>query len=134
MEFEGRSRLRPELSLAPLIDVVFLLLVFFMLTSTFLVPEAIEVSLPSSERAVARASSELTITIRANGGLLVNGERVRSTELYAKLEDEMRNRGDGAKEATVRADAEVSVQRLLFVLDGVQAAGGRSLYVATRRP
>ena len=45
MEFASYQRLKQELSVAPLIDVVFLLLIFFMLTSTFIEPEAVDLCL-----------------------------------------------------------------------------------------
>ena len=48
MDFSGRQRTKQELNVAPLIDVVFLLLIFFMLASTFIKPEAIDLMLEGS--------------------------------------------------------------------------------------
>ncbi len=67
MEFEGRSRIHAHLDIAPLIDIVFLLLVFFMLTSTFMVPEAIELELPESSSASARETTPITVVLDRTG-------------------------------------------------------------------
>ncbi|MDP7539956.1 MAG: biopolymer transporter ExbD, partial [Alphaproteobacteria bacterium] len=53
MEFSGRERLRGGINMVPLINIVFLLLIFFMLSSTLVTPDSLEVTLPESETARA---------------------------------------------------------------------------------
>ena len=63
MEFEGRARIRTQLDVTPLIDVVFLLLIFFLLTSTYITRESIELSLPASDTAVTREETPLIVAL-----------------------------------------------------------------------
>ncbi|NOY72491.1 MAG: biopolymer transporter ExbD, partial [Gammaproteobacteria bacterium] len=77
MEFEGRARIHSHLDIAPLIDIVFLLLVFFMLTSTFLVPEAIELELPESSSAAVTEITPITVALNASGELTLNGKPIQ---------------------------------------------------------
>ena len=77
MEFEGRARIRTQLDVTPLIDVVFLLLIFFLLTSTYITRESIELNLPSSDTAVARDDAPVVVTDAARevlrSGILIDG-------------------------------------------------------------
>ena len=80
MEFEGRSRISMQLNMMPLIDVVLLLLIFFMLTSTYLVAEAIDLELPFSDRARPVEEQDIVVTMALDGSLKVSGEVVPSAK------------------------------------------------------
>lgn len=129
MEFEGRSRVHAHLDIAPLIDIVFLLLVFFMLTSTFLVPEAIELELPQSSSAELAEDTPVSIALNHRGELTLNGERIQLAALRSALKPLLA--GDSDKTVTVKTDAQVAVQELLAVMDEVRAAGGTNIAIAT---
>ncbi len=128
MEFEGRSRVQAQLTLTPLIDVVFLLLVFFMLTSTFLEPAAVDLTLPSSETATTAEKLPIEVMLARDGVVLLNGEQVSLSELQARLEVLL----DGRENLTValKADAAANIQQMLEIVDRIRAAGGRSLALA----
>lgn len=129
MEFEGRSRVHAHLDIAPLIDIVFLLLVFFMLTSTFLVPEAIELELPQSSSAELAEDTPVSIALNHLGELTLNGEPIALAALHSALKPLLA--GDADKTVTVKSDAQVAVQELLAVMDEVRAAGGTNIAIAT---
>ncbi|MFT5434015.1 MAG: biopolymer transport protein ExbD [Myxococcota bacterium] len=130
MGFEGRSQIREQLSIAPLIDIVFLLLVFFMLTSTFLKPEAIELTLPSTESSDPTDEPPIRIALARDGEVSLNGEVVEFRELRALLLPLL----DGNPDLPVglSADAAASVQQMLDVVDEVRAAGGHNLAVISQ--
>jgi biopolymer transport protein ExbD len=130
MEFEGRSRIEGDLDMAPLIDVVLLLLIFFMLTSTFLVPEAIKLELPTASSAQAAEKTPIVVLLGRDGEIVVNGTEVS----LAALQDEIRSllRSDTDQTVTLKADAQVAVQEMLEVMDEIRAAGGRSIALSTR--
>ncbi len=130
MEFEGRSRIRAHLDIAPLIDIVFLLLVFFMLTSTFLIPEAIELELPESGSAASAPVSSITVAIDARGEISLNGEPLPLEALRGALEPLI----EAAPESPVilKGDARARLQPLLKVMDEIRAAGGEAVALATR--
>ena len=129
MDFEGRARIRSHLDIAPLIDIVFLLLVFFMLTSTFMVPEAIELELPASSSATVTDSTPITVSLAPAGELALNGERIELAQLRAAVAALLKADADAA--ITLKSDARTEVQQLLAVMDEIRAAGGSDVALAT---
>ena len=129
MEFEGRSRIDSHLDIAPLIDVIFLLLVFFMLTSTFLTPEAVELSLPESSSAEAVEQSPVTVTIDHEEALTLNGKTIQLKALQKAVKPLLEE--DPGSPVTLKSDASVQVQTLLKVMDAIRSAGGDNIALAT---
>ncbi len=131
MEFDGRSRISLQLNLAPLIDVMLLLLIFFMLTSTFIVAEAIDIDLPFSKSGVETERHEIVVLLGKNGRVAVNDELIEHDALEAKIAGLLER--DPAQPITLRTDAEVSVQEMLIVMDAIRRAGGTRISIATDR-
>jgi len=129
MEFEGRARIHSHLDIAPLIDIVFLLLVFFMLTSTFMVPEAIELELPESSSAQLSDITPIIVSMNASGQLALNGERIELEQLRMAIEPLIKQNADAP--ITLKSDASTRVQLLLQVMDEIRAAGGTDVALAT---
>ncbi len=129
MDFEGRARIHSHLDIAPLIDIVFLLLVFFMLTSTFMVPQAIELELPESKSASATDTTPVVISLNQTGELALNGEIIALEKLQQALKPLLTNQTESA--ITLKSDAHTEVQLLLKVMDEIRAAGGTNVGLAT---
>ncbi len=129
MEFEGRSRIRAHLDMAPLIDIVFLLLVFFMLTSTFLIPEAIELELPESETASSQVPEGIVVALDREGRVAVNGVEVAWEGLRETLASLIETQPQVP--VVLRSDARSEVQQLLRLMDEIRAAGGDDIALAT---
>ncbi len=129
MEFEGRARIHSHLDIAPLIDIVFLLLVFFMLTSTFLTPEAIELELPESSSAAVAEATPITVALDQDGQLALNGEHIGLDQLRPAIEALLKQ--DAETAITLKSDARTEVQQLLKVMDEIRAAGGSNIALAT---
>lgn len=129
MDFKGRSRIHAHLDIAPLIDIVFLLLVFFMLTSTFLVPEAIELELPESSSAIKTEPTPITVSLEKTGQLSLNGDLIGLEKLQAAIAPLLEQNPDSA--ITLRSDARTEVKQLLKVMDEIRAAGGDNVALAT---
>ncbi|KTG17602.1 MULTISPECIES: biopolymer transporter ExbD [unclassified Guyparkeria] len=132
MNFRQRSREPLELNLIPLIDVVFMLLIFFMLTTTFVHDRTLEVDLPVSESGSAeRAELENhVIELDERGEIAVDGERVSEQELPAVLAELA---GDG-RPVMLWADAQVVNQRVVTVLDHARRAGIDKIGMGTTPP
>jgi biopolymer transport protein ExbD len=128
MDFEGRARIHTHLEMAPLIDVVFLLLIFFMLTTTFMVQEAVELQIPQAETGATADPSALVIVL-SRQDLLLNGEPVTLDGLRSALIEPLRAEPD--RSVVLKTDAEMAVQRILEVMDSVRSAGGRNVALAT---
>lgn len=130
MEFEGRSRINMQLEMAPLIDVVFLLLIFFMLTSTFLVAEAIDLELPFSESARPVDEEDIVIVLTIDGTLTLNGDAVAPDELVPRLKALITDAE--IQTITLKTEASESVEDMIGVMDDIRAAGGLRVLIATQ--
>jgi biopolymer transport protein ExbD len=129
MEFEGRTRVSEQLSIAPLIDVVFLLLLFFMVTSSFHHPEAIDLDLPQSRTAVADDDRAVDVAVDAAGNAHLDGAPVALADLEGAIAE--RVAADPEAVVAVRTDAGALVQRMVEVLDAVRAGGGKRIAFRT---
>jgi len=126
MDIPVRSK-STGLNLTPLIDIVFLLLVFFLLTTQFIEEDGIGVKLPSSNSVANRDRDEVAIAITRQGDLFVKGQRLPLASLTAKLEEVL-----GADTTVVvRGDREVALQTLVSVMEKAKQAGAARLVVAT---
>mgnify|MGYP000727573174 FL=1 len=125
MEFSGRQRSKQELNVAPLIDVVFLLLIFFMLASTFIEPKSVELMLGSGTTQTVTAVDPLEIDVATDGSIRLNGLRLSVEQLTVEIA--ARIKGDPNRIVTIRAEAEIPVQRLIQVMDQVRSAGTNKL-------
>ena len=129
MEFARYQRSKQELNVTPLVDVVFLLLIFFMLASIFIEPEAVDLMLEGGESATEAPAESLEVQVTTDGTIRLNGLRLSlgqlSTEIAARI------KGDQERSVTIKADAEVPVQVLVEIMDQVQSAGVDNLRLAT---
>ncbi len=133
MPSEYRRRSSFGLNLTPLIDIVFLLLVFFMLTAHFVEERAMEVELPMADVSTADAENpQAEIIIGASGELMVNGSQVEPDA----LEDVLRKvlHAPGPKTVWLRGDRTAHLELAVQAMDAANRAGARSLDIITRQP
>lgn len=124
-----------SISLTSLIDVVFLLQIFFMLATTFLDPErALELELPRAEsgREAGEAPEELVLNVLRDGRVALGGRELDDAALRASLEHAARR--DPATPVTIRGDAHVEHARIVSVMDACALAGLSNLSVGTLAP
>ncbi|MEM9301103.1 MAG: biopolymer transporter ExbD [Pseudomonadota bacterium] len=133
MKLQDRSRENLDINLTPLIDVVFLLLIFFMVTTTFERNARLKIDLPeASQDAVAEVSAPLEIAVSEEGRIYVNGNEVLSTDadaLRAAIADAAGD--DREQQVTIRADARTAHQHVVTVMDAVGRLGFANLTIAT---
>lgn len=135
MRFEGRSRISTRLDMAPLIDVVFLLLIFFLLTSTYSEPRAIELELPEAESAATAPELPLVVSLAADGTLYIDDEPLAAGDndaLRAAISEALAGRRERA--LTLEADAGARYERVVEILDTAGRAGAEGVALATRPP
>ncbi|TVQ92882.1 MAG: biopolymer transporter ExbD [Chromatiaceae bacterium] len=116
-----RRRSRRLVSLTPLIDVVFILLLFFLLASSFQRWQGLNLAGTGSAGAADEPPPALLVRIQADGALDLNGEPVGLDELAATLRRQLGRRPDLA--VIVEPAATVTLQPLVAVLEQLAAAG-----------
>lgn len=128
------SNEEPELNLTSLIDVVLLLLIFFMVSTTFLDESRIEIKLPqASAQAPAEAAKEpIEITVTAAGEYRVNGKELLNNSPAALSAAISKVAGASRQQPiTIRADARTTHQSVITVMDVVGRLGFRAVNMAT---
>jgi biopolymer transport protein ExbD len=113
-------RRRARISLTPLIDVVFILLVFFMLASSFLDERAIKVGAPAAALGGASLEGALLVELRRDG-LRLAGERLALPQLMARLAEHAAR--DPRQRVLIKPAPGVSLQDAVTLLDRVSASG-----------
>ena len=122
-----------ELNLISLVDVVLLLVIFFMLSTTFVQDTSLRVELPKAgAAAVERSAQPIVITISAQGSYLVNDRALVNNE-RATLSAALRQvAGDSRKEpVTLRADARATHQSVVTAMDVAAKQGFTQVNIAT---
>ncbi|MDO8972137.1 MAG: biopolymer transporter ExbD [Saprospiraceae bacterium] len=118
MGLKRRQRVEPEFSLAAMIDVIFLLLMFFMLTSKFVTPNALNLSLPSST-STSMASPALAVSITAAGKFYLDATPILEASLESGLKAKIKTLGKDIKATTITVVAEkgTPIESVVTVLD-----------------
>ncbi|HNE29231.1 MAG: biopolymer transporter ExbD [Saprospiraceae bacterium] len=118
MGLKRRQRVEPEFSLAAMIDVIFLLLMFFMLTSKFVTPNALNLTLPSST-ATTMASPNFAVSIDKEGSFYLDRTKTPEANLENAISARMKAMGKDPKDITVTVVAEkgVPIENVVFILD-----------------
>ncbi|MDJ0905560.1 MAG: biopolymer transporter ExbD [Woeseiaceae bacterium] len=129
-----RPRTQPEVNLTSLIDVVLLLLIFFMVSTSFVKQSQISISLPEAESSavVEEVPEQIDIMIMETGGVLVNGR-----ELINTRPETIRNAlqkvsgGDNTLPLTISADANARHQDVVTAMDVAGRLGFTRISIAT---
>jgi biopolymer transport protein ExbD len=136
MAIQMRNKRDASFSMASMSDLVFLLLIFFMLTSTLVAPNAIKLLLPSSN---SKTMSKQTVTVYINEASEIYLEEVRTSP--ESLENNLNNLLINEQEASIvlRADQFASVQDIVIVIDAVNGINEKNgtrhkVILATRPP
>ncbi|BCB95943.1 hypothetical protein JZK55_08650 [Dissulfurispira thermophila] len=131
MEFERKRHNHSHMNIAPLVDVVFLLLLFFMLTSHLMQEPTIKIKLPESKTAEATKDEIKTIYISKQGEIFFKDTKVTLKDLQAVIKTDLKDAEHDF--VRIKADKESDVGILVSVIDEVRLAGVRNYSIATER-
>ena len=129
-----RRRLQPTvtINLVPLIDVLLLIIIFFMITTNFKLAPGISLELPSSSTAQNVKSSVLRIIAVSENEIYVEKTRVDLQGLAALIRQRAGSGDAGSLKATVEGDRNASYQLMISVLDALRRSGIDSVGLRTR--
>ena len=132
MNFQRPTRSYGAFEIAPLVDVVFLLLLFFVLSYNVAGESAIRVQLPKSSEADQEISDQIVITIEADGTMFLYDVPYSLAELTGALNALGKSRD--RQTVNIRADRRLAVGKLVSVVDVVRKAGVFSFSIVTQSP
>jgi len=122
----------PSIELTPIIDMVFLLLIFFLVATTFKQSEReMQIALPETESGgpISMSLKELIVNVAGDGSIVVAGQTVEPESLRAMVAEAVKN--NPQQKVTVRGDKNASYGTMARVLDICKAAGVQEPYLDT---
>ena len=126
-----RKRFQVQIPLTSLIDIVFLLLIYFLLTTNFMVDEGIKIKLPQAKAAAPQTEEVITVYVDQEGRAFLGTDEVALSNLFDRIKEKV-----GSKEnelVVIRADRAVILNKAVKVMDIVKAAGAGRLCLATEK-
>jgi biopolymer transport protein ExbD len=126
-----KPRYQIQVPLTSLIDIVFLLLVYFLLTTNFMVDEGIKIKLPQAQAAAPQTQQEITIYVDKEGRSYLMNQEIPLDLLFKRLKEMIGEQED--RLVVVKADRSVILNKVVKVMDVAKSAGAGRLCLATEK-
>lgn len=137
MNFQrGRNSDVPEINLIPLIDVLLVIIIFLMLTTTYAKFSGLEINLPTADSSKqAEQPNEINVAVTATGQVLVNKTPLMASDVMS-ISDALRRAAGTGKDPVivVNADAKATHQSVVDIMQAAQTAGYAHISFATQSP
>ncbi|MFQ5670399.1 MAG: ExbD/TolR family protein [Acidobacteriota bacterium] len=133
MPFPLPKRAEPRIDLSPLIDVVFQLLIFFVVTTTFLSDTGIPLDLPEAQSGQeAESRREMSVRISADGAIHFEGKLVSLADLETLMRKAIKK--SPQEPVTIYGDGEVDYETIVQVMDVARRSEAPGIVLATETP
>ena len=131
MRFRQKSQNVDTVDVSPLIDMVFILLIFFMVTTTFVKDMQLELNRPSAASASLASTKTLRVYIDNSNAIYTDNQEVKLWAVQSKLRDLLRTATE--KSVLVITDTDIPVGTLIDVVDEVRQSGAKDVAVSTTK-
>jgi len=131
MKFKVSNEPLSIFAYSSLTDIVMLLLIFFLLTSQFVIQTGVKVKLPGSKTNEEAVPSKLVVTLTSGGGIFVQNEEISVSALPAKLESI--KLGKHEDNLIISADKSVAIDLVIKVIDAAKSIGIEKFTIQTER-
>lgn len=133
MRRKSRANDEAEINITPMLDIVFIMLIFFIVTTSFVKEKGLEVSRPSNSppKEVQKNKGPIVVKVDANGNITMKGRMLERKAVQANMEREKAEKPDSPLIIAAHPDAETDA--LVTILDAAEAVGVGSVSVATTR-
>ena len=131
MRIKRKLDKRVSIDMAPMVDIVFLLIIFFMVATTFVKTTGINVNLPKATSTQAETKNNLIITITKQGTLFLNNDQVSLSSLASKLKNEKLKTGQDV--VIIKGDRNIRFASLVRVMDIAKLSGISKISLASER-
>jgi len=129
MRFRPKKQEIQNIDVSPLIDMVFILLIFFMVTTTFVKDMKLELNRPSASSATKADSKVTRVYIDNIGDVFIDNQPVKVWAIQSKLRDLLRTSVE--KSVLVVSDSTIPVENLIDVVDACRMSGAKDVAVST---
>jgi biopolymer transport protein ExbD len=119
-----------EINITPMLDVVFIMLIFFIVTTSFIKETGIDVNRPSADTAEKKERGNILIAINANGEIWMNKRKIDVRSVRANVERAHAENPEGS--VVITADKESKTDTLIQVMDQARLAGVQNVSIAAR--
>jgi len=130
LEFERRKRSAVGLNMTPLIDMVFLLLIFFVLSSHFISEQGFKIKLPKAINAQSQKKENVVIFVRANEEIVIDNDKIPIQDLQERLSRCLEK--SDSKTVIIKADESVNLKLAVRVMDIAKQAKADGLVISTK--
>lgn len=114
MDIRGRNKVTPEFNMSSMTDIVFLLLIFFMIASTLVSAEAIDLLLPKSSSKTTQTKN-VSVSVNKRVQYFVNLKQVPKNNLESEILDQVG--GSSSPTITIRSDQDVEMKHVVYIMD-----------------
>lgn len=128
--FNNYQEEETSIELMPLLDVVFILLIFFIVTTSFVKESGVEVSKPTAKTATKKESATIFVAIKSNGEIWIQKRKIELGAVRANIEKLHAESPEGS--VVIQADKSSKTGLLIQVMDQVRAANVENISVATQ--
>ena len=132
MKIRAENKVLDTFSFSSLTDIVMLLLIFFLLSSTFIIQPGIKVKLPVSDTAESTNEKSITITLTKKGMIYLNQDQISISDLPVRWNQLMALNPEQA--IIIRADKGVTIDQTVAILDIGKKVGATNFNIATEKP
>ncbi len=130
MRFREGKNLIVRIDISPLVDVVFLLVIFFAVSTTFIEMSGLKLSLPKSSSVAETRAEEITVLLTQEGKIFYDGVEVNQEELAQKLRKDLEIAEK--KFVIVKADEQAKHGVVVMIMDTAKNAGAEGITIATK--
>lgn len=117
-----------EINLTPMLDVVFIMLIFFIVTATFIKEAGIDVERPEASTAAPQAGASILVAISANNEIWIDRKRIKPEAVRPAIERLLAENPEG--EVVIQADRNSQAEPVLVVMEAARAAGVNKIAVS----
>jgi biopolymer transport protein ExbD len=131
MRFKPKSQQVDNIDVSPLIDMVFILLIFFMVTTTFVKDMKLDLNRPSAASASIAPTKVIRVYIDNSSEIYIDNQPVKVWAIQSKLRDMLRSSVD--KSVLIITDTDIPVNSLIDVIDECKMSGAKDVAVSTTK-
>ena len=127
--FQAQPEEEAEINLTPMLDVVFIMLIFFIVTANFIKEPGLEINRPDSDTAEIQENAAILIAVGANDEVYMDGRRIDVRQVKANVVKMLADNPQGS--VVIQADERAVADTIIKVMDGAREAGVNAISLAS---